>query len=90
MLEAPPDRPDPAETIWENLPLDQELGPLETTISDHDVKSYCYAVDDFHPWYLHDSPFGGRVVPPTLLSLALLKLRCAVSICRRANAGSPG
>ncbi len=56
MIVAPLDRLDPAETIWENLPMDQELGPLETTISDHDVKSYGYAVDDLHPWYLHDSP----------------------------------
>ena len=71
----PVDRPDPAAAMWENLPVDTELGPLETTISDHDVKSYGYAVDDFHPWYMHHSPFGGRVVPPALLSVALFKLR---------------
>jgi hypothetical protein len=71
----PVDRPDPAEALWEDLPVDQELGPLETTISDHEVKSFAYAVDDFHPWYVHDSPFGGRIVSPALLSLAVFKLR---------------
>jgi hypothetical protein len=75
MMVVPVDRPDPAAAMWENLPVDTELGPLETTISDHDVKGYGYAVDDFHPWYMHDSPFGGRVVPPALLSVALFKLR---------------
>src|SRR5437660_1882114 len=75
MMVVPVDRADPAAAMWENLRVDTELGPLETTISDHDVKGYGYAVDDFHPWYMHHSPFGGRVVPPALLSVALFKLR---------------
>jgi acyl dehydratase len=62
------------EPIWENIEVGEEFGPVETAISDHDLKSYAYAVDDFHPWYVQDSPFGGRVVPPALLSIALFNL----------------
>jgi acyl dehydratase len=60
--------------IWETIEVGEEFGPLETAISDHDVKSYAYAVDDFHPWYLQNSPFDGRVVPPALLPIALFNL----------------
>jgi len=60
--------------IWENFEIGEEFGPIETAISDHDLKSYAYAVDDFHSWYMQNSPFGGRVVPPALLSIALFNL----------------
>ena len=48
MIAVPVDRgvKDP---IWENLEVGEEFGPVETAISDHDLKSYAYAVDDFHP-----------------------------------------
>jgi acyl dehydratase len=60
--------------IWENIEVGEEFGPVEVAISDHDLKSYAYAVDDFHPWYVQNSPFGARVVPPGLLALALFNL----------------
>jgi hypothetical protein len=62
------------EPIWENIEVGEEFGPVETAISDHDLKSYAYAVDAFHPWYVHNFPFSGRVVPPALLSIALFNL----------------
>ena len=31
------------------------------------VRHYCQSVDDFHPWYSGDSPFGGPVAPALLL-----------------------
>jgi acyl dehydratase len=62
------------EPIWETIEVGEEFGPLEIEISDHDVKSYAYAVDDLHPWYLQYSPFDGRVVPPALLPIALFNL----------------
>jgi acyl dehydratase len=62
------------EPIWENIEVGEEFGPVETVISDHDLTSYAYAVDDFHSWYMQNSPFGGRVVPPAVLSIALFNL----------------
>jgi len=73
MIAIPTD-PGLKEPIWENIEVGEEYGPVETAISDHDLKSYAYAVDDFHPWYMRNSPFGGRVVPPALLSTALFNL----------------
>jgi acyl dehydratase len=74
MIIVPLDRAGLKKPVWESIEVGEEFGPLETAISDHDVKSYAYAVDDFHPWYLQDSPFGGRVAPATLLAVALLNL----------------
>jgi hypothetical protein len=62
------------EPIWEYIEVGEEFGPVEVAISDHDLKSYAYAVDDFHPWYVQNSPYVGRVVPPPLLSIALFNL----------------
>src|ERR1041384_7443531 len=68
------DRPGLKEPTWENLVLGEEFGPLEVVISDHAVKSYVYALDDYHPWYLRDSPPGGPIAPSALLTRALLDL----------------
>jgi acyl dehydratase len=43
-------------------------------ISEHAVKSYVYAIDDYHPWYLLDSPFGRRIAPATFVTRPLLDL----------------
>src|SRR5262249_94766 len=74
MIVVPFDRPGLKEPTWENIVVGEEFGPLEVVISDHAVKSYVYAIDDYHPWYLHDSPFGGRIAPAALLTRALLDL----------------
>jgi acyl dehydratase len=74
MMVIPFDRPGLKEPTWENLIVGEEFGPLDVVISDQAVKSYTYAIDDYHPWYLHDSPLGGRIAPGTLLTRALLDL----------------
>jgi acyl dehydratase len=70
----PFDRPGLKEPSWENFVVGEEFGPLEVVISDHAVKSHVYALDDYHPWYLRDSPPGGPIAPSTLLTRALLDL----------------
>jgi acyl dehydratase len=74
MITIPLDRAGLQEPTWENISVGQELGPLDVVISDHAVKSHVYALDDYHPWYLHDSPLGSRIAPSTLLMRALLDL----------------
>jgi acyl dehydratase len=74
MILVPFDRPRLKEPTWDNLDVGEEFGPLEVAISDHAVKSHVYALDDYHSWYLHDSPLGGRIAPSTLLTRALLDL----------------
>jgi acyl dehydratase len=74
MLIVPFDRPGLKEPAWENVIVGEEFGPLDMLVSDHAVKSYLYATDDYHPWYLHDSPFDGRIAPAALVTRPLLDL----------------
>lgn len=74
MIVIPFDRPGLKEPAWENVVVGEEFGPLDVVISDYAVKSHVYAIDDYHPWYLHDSPLGDRIAPATMLTRALLDL----------------
>src|SRR5690348_12465382 len=74
MIIVPFDRPGLKQPTWDNLSVGEEFGPLDVVISEHAVKSHVYALDDYHPWYLHDSPFSGAIAPSTLLTRALLDL----------------
>jgi acyl dehydratase len=53
---------------YEGFTVGASFGPVEITVDAHRVRSFVYAVDDFNPWYLYDSPFGGPVAPPSLLT----------------------
>ncbi|MES2561301.1 MAG: MaoC family dehydratase [Pseudomonadota bacterium] len=44
-------------------------------IKPEDVDTFAYAVDDHHPWYFEDSPFGGPIVHPVLLGNQALLMR---------------
>jgi acyl dehydratase len=59
---------------WENIEVGEELGWVEGVISDFQIKTHAYAVDDYGDWYLKDSPFGGRIGHPTLLANDILRL----------------
>jgi acyl dehydratase len=74
MLVVPLGRPGLKEPSWENIVVGEEFGPLDVVISEHAVKSYAYAIDDYHPWYSHDSPFGGRIAPAAFVTRPLLDL----------------
>jgi len=62
------------EPTWENVEVGERFGPVEIVIDDHRIKSYAYAINDYHPWYFGDSPFGGRIGHATLLSNPLLAI----------------
>jgi acyl dehydratase len=55
------------ERRWELMEVGEEFGPLEVEVTDHMVKSFAYAVDDYHPRYLYGRPGVPRVGQPTLL-----------------------
>ncbi len=41
-----------------------------------EVQGYtCTAVDDRHPWYTEDSPFGGRIMPPLDAQFCAIRIR---------------
>ena len=44
------------------------LGSLESVISAAQIERNAWAVDDYNPWYMDDSPFGGRIITPVFLA----------------------
>ena len=70
----PGNQPDLKEALYELVDLERPFGPIEEAISDALIKKYAFAMDDYHPWYFGDSPFGRRIAPPGLLVNDLLWL----------------
>jgi acyl dehydratase len=64
----------PKPYTYENIQIGEEFGPVEGIVSDFQVKTHAYAVDDYSPWYFQCSPFGGRIGHPTLLANDILRL----------------
>jgi acyl dehydratase len=44
------------------------LGSLEFVITEDMVERNAWANDDYNPWYMEDSPFGGRMASPVYLA----------------------
>jgi acyl dehydratase len=63
------------EPVFENLEIPEELGPVTITVDDHKIKRFAFTQDDYSPWYLQSSPFGGaRIGHPALLGNDLVQL----------------
>ena len=60
---------------YEVLTVGEEFVSDTLLVTPEDVETYAFAVDDHHPWFLEDSPFGGPVAHPTLLGNQALRLR---------------
>jgi len=41
------------------------IGEIEFVVTEDMVERFAWAMDDYNPWYLVDSPFGGRIAAPT-------------------------
>jgi acyl dehydratase len=62
------------EPVFENLEIPEPLGPVTITVDDHKVKRFAFTQDDYSPWSMQDSPFGGRIGQPALLGNDLVQL----------------
>lgn len=60
---------------YETVQVGEEFMSDDFLIKPEDVETFAFAVDDHHPWYLKDSPFGGPVTHPTLLGNQALLMR---------------
>ena len=60
---------------YEAVTVGEEFRSDDFLIKPEDIDTYAYAVDDHHPWFYEDSPFGGRIAPPTLLGNQALLMR---------------
>lgn len=52
----------------EEAQVGEELGPIRYKVSEKLVKKSVELVDEPHPWYLSNSPFGGPIVPPLIIA----------------------
>lgn len=59
---------------YENILLNEDFGPITEVVDDYKVKKFAFSMDDYHPWYFGESPFGGRVGHAGILANDLLQL----------------
>lgn len=48
--------------------IGDEFELFEITVTEEMVERSIWANDDYNPWYLKESPFGGRIASPMFLS----------------------
>lgn len=51
---------------YETIRIGEILGQKEVLITDAMIRTCAEAIESTHPWYFEDSPFGGRIAPPTI------------------------
>ena len=60
---------------YETVTVGEEFKSDDFMVKPEDVETFAYAVADHNPWYFEDSPFGGKIVHPTLLGNQALLMR---------------
>ena len=53
----------------------EEFEPIEYVVTSEMVNYLLIGINDRHPWYFEDSPFGGPVAPPLMCQMAFIRLR---------------
>ena len=51
---------------YETIEIGEILGQKDVLITDEMVQTSAHAIESIRPWYFEDSPFGGRIAPPTI------------------------
>lgn len=59
---------------YETIQVGEFLGEKEILVSDDLIRTCAHAIESAHPWYLLDSPFGGRIAPPTFFDNDTLRM----------------
>lgn len=59
---------------FENIVLNEDFGPITEVVDDYKVKKFAFMMDDYHPWYFGESPFGKRIGHAGILANDLLQL----------------
>jgi acyl dehydratase len=60
---------------YEGLQVGEEFVSDTFLVTPEEIETYAFAVDDHHPWFFDDSPFGGPIAHPTILANQALRLR---------------
>ena len=59
---------------YENILLHEDFGPIYEMVDDYRVKRFAFMMDDYHPWYFGESPFGKRIAQAGILANEVLQL----------------
>mgnify|MGYP003589610134 CR=1 FL=1 len=59
---------------YETIDVGEELGRKEILITDEMIRTCAGAIESARPWYFEDSPFGGRIAPPTIFDNETLRM----------------
>ena len=59
---------------YETIQVGEELGRKEILITDEMIRACAGAIESVHRWYFEDSPFGGRIAPPTIFDNDTLRM----------------
>jgi acyl dehydratase len=57
-----------------NIEVGEELGKEEVLITDEMIQACANSIESRHLWYFEDSPFGGRIAPPTVFDNDTLRM----------------
>ena len=60
---------------YEAVTVGEQFKSDDFLIKPEDVETFAYAVDDHHPWYFEDSPFGGTITHPVMMGNQALLMR---------------
>ena len=60
---------------YEGLQVGEEFVSDTYLVTPEEIETYAFAVDDHHPWFFEESPFGGPIAHPTSLANQALRLR---------------
>ncbi|MFC1861820.1 MaoC family dehydratase [Chloroflexota bacterium] len=52
----------------------EEFETIEYVVTPEMVNYFLIGINDRHPWYVEDSPFGGTVTPPIMIKMASIRL----------------
>lgn len=58
--------------VYDEVVLDEELGPVRVPVDEAAVKACAFALDDHGPWHFGPSPFGGPIGQAAILANELL------------------
>lgn len=59
---------------YDHLQVGEDLGTRTFKITDEVIQESAKAIESQHDWYFKDSPFGGRIAPPTIFDNECLRM----------------
>ena len=59
---------------FDTIQIGEILGVKEVLITEELIRTSAEAIESEHPWYFEDSPFGGRIAPPTVFADDTLRI----------------